>query len=335
VSAGANGAAGGASATRWWWLSGVALLLGLVLVVTHASEEQRLVELLQRAEPAWLLAAALLQLGTYLCAGGVWHRALGPAGPRPRYWSLVWLGLAKLFTDQAVPSAGLSGTLLVVRALVRRGVERGRALATMLVGLAAFYFAYALAVALAVAILWSLGELNWLLLTLATVLGSVAAIVPALLLGLRGRVTARLPPALLRVPGVKQAAALLADLPRGPLWSTRLASQAIALQLGIFLLDSATLAVMLAASGAPTPFPVVFVGFVFASVVATLAWVPGGLGTFEGTCVVVLRSHGVPLEAALAATLLLRGFTFWLPMAPGVWLARRELRSEAPPRGDC
>jgi uncharacterized membrane protein YbhN (UPF0104 family) len=57
--------------------------------------------------------------------------------------------------------------------------------------------------------------------------------------------------------------------------------------------------------------------------------VPGGVGTFEGTCVVVLRSHGVPLEAALAATLLLRGFTFWLPMAPGLWLARRELGPEA------
>jgi hypothetical protein len=35
---------------------------------------------------------------------------------------------------------------------------------------------------------------------------------------------------------------------------------------------------------------------------------------------------GVPIEAALAATLLLRGFTVWLPMLPGVWLARRGLR---------
>jgi hypothetical protein len=33
----------------------------------------------------------------------------------------------------------------------------------------------------------------------------------------------------------------------------------------------------------------------------------------------------VPIEAALAATLLLRGFTFWIPMLPGIWLARREI----------
>jgi hypothetical protein len=34
---------------------------------------------------------------------------------------------------------------------------------------------------------------------------------------------------------------------------------------------------------------------------------------------------GMPLEAALSATLLLRGLTFWLPMVPGILIARREL----------
>lgn len=35
--------------------------------------------------------------------------------------------------------------------------------------------------------------------------------------------------------------------------------------------------------------------------------------------------HGVPIETALAATLLLRGFTFWLPMLPGFALSQREI----------
>jgi len=45
----------------------------------------------------------------------------------------------------------------------------------------------------------------------------------------------------------------------------------------------------------------------------------------------MLATLGVPLEAALTATLILRGFTFWLPMLPGLWLARREIvrRDEA------
>jgi hypothetical protein len=37
---------------------------------------------------------------------------------------------------------------------------------------------------------------------------------------------------------------------------------------------------------------------------------------------------GAPIEMALAATILLRGLTFWAPMIPGLWLARRELRTD-------
>jgi len=42
---------------------------------------------------------------------------------------------------------------------------------------------------------------------------------------------------------------------------------------------------------------------------------------------------GVEVEAALAATLLLRGLTFWLPMVPGLWLARREMAAFQPETG--
>jgi glycosyltransferase 2 family protein len=58
---------------------------------------------------------------------------------------------------------------------------------------------------------------------------------------------------------------------------------------------------------------------------ASLGLIPLGLGTFEATCVAMLRTFGVSLEAALTVTLLLRGFMLWLPMLPGLWLARREL----------
>lgn len=59
--------------------------------------------------------------------------------------------------------------------------------------------------------------------------------------------------------------------------------------------------------------------------VATIGLVPLGLGTFEATAVGLLHALGVGVETAFAATLMLRGLTFWLPMLPGVWLARREV----------
>jgi Mg2+-importing ATPase len=41
----------------------------------------------------------------------------------------------------------------------------------------------------------------------------------------------------------------------------------------------------------------------------------------------------VPLAVALSATLLFRGLSFWLPMLPGLFLARRALASESTARG--
>ncbi|NTW53221.1 MAG: hypothetical protein HGB15_00300 [Chlorobaculum sp.] len=55
--------------------------------------------------------------------------------------------------------------------------------------------------------------------------------------------------------------------------------------------------------------------------------IPLGLGSFELTCAGVLVSLGARLETALTATLLLRGFTVWLPMIPGLLLTRRALRA--------
>ena len=101
------------------------------------------------------------------------------------------------------------------------------------------------------------------------------------------------------------------------------------LQLAVFLLDAATLAVVLAAIGSDgTNLPGVFASFMIASVAATVGPTPLGLGTFETVCVATLALVGVRLEAALTATLLLRGLTFWLPMLPGLWIARRELRQD-------
>jgi uncharacterized membrane protein YbhN (UPF0104 family) len=136
-----------------------------------------------------------------------------------------------------------------------------------------------------------------------------------------------------RWPGVRDIAAALQESPPGSLFAPRLLFEASALQLSIFLLDALTFDTAMRAVAMPVAFPIVFASFVMASVVSSLTWVPGGLGTFEGTCVAMLHLQGVGVESALAATLLLRGMTFWLPMIPGFALARREAGS-ASARGD-
>ena len=307
------------------WATGILLLVVFVAVAARHAEGRRFAELLRSAQPAWLGAAAALQVATYVCAAAVLQRALRRnGGVRRSVRSLVLLGLAKLFADQALPSAGVSGTLLVVRGLLRRGVPRGLAIAAMLADLVSWYAAYALVGAAALAILWQRGELNPVLVTIGVGFLLLATGVPLAILGLRGRERS-LPHWVQRLPWANEVFAAIADAQPGAIFGGTLALETVTLQAAIFALDAATLGIMLRAIATPADAAVVFASFVVASMVATLAWVPGGLGTFEGTCVAMLHVHGVTIEAALAATLLARGFTFWLPMAPGLAIARREM----------
>jgi uncharacterized membrane protein YbhN (UPF0104 family) len=320
-------------AGRLGWLTGVLLLAGVVIVATHMAEQRELARIVREANPLWLVAAGFLQLSTYVCAAGVWQRALAYLGANAPLVPLVPLGLAKLFTDQAVPSIGMSGTLLVVRGLERRGISRMNAVAAMLSGLAAYYLGYFVAIAGAVAILWRHGELRPVILFPAAALALFAVGVPLAMFALRHGVARRSSRWLERWPGVRDVSVALREAPPGSLFAPMLLVEAGALQLAIFALDAFTFDTALRAVATPVAPSLVFATFVVASVVSSLAWVPGGLGTFEGTCVALLHLHGVALEGALAATLLLRAMTFWLPMIPGFALARRELGGP-PARGE-
>jgi glycosyltransferase 2 family protein len=90
----------------------------------------------------------------------------------------------------------------------------------------------------------------------------------------------------------------------------------------IVVLDAATLGATLRALGHTAPLSTVLVSFMLASVAETVSLIPGGVGTFEAACVGLLNLLGVPLETALAGTLLLRGFTLWLPLPAGLSLLR-------------
>ena len=140
------------------WLLGLVTLSALLVGALHFSSLQAFVQLARAARPEWLLLACVAQMGTYVCAATVWHRALYRAGHRRSLRSLVPLGVAKLFMDQAIPSGGASGTVLVVKGLTRRRVPLHFAMAAMLVGLVSYDAAYLIAVLGSAGILWLQGR---------------------------------------------------------------------------------------------------------------------------------------------------------------------------------
>ncbi|HMM46174.1 MAG TPA: lysylphosphatidylglycerol synthase domain-containing protein [Candidatus Macondimonas sp.] len=132
-------------------------------------------------------------------------------------------------------------------------------------------------------------------------------------------------PRLERLPWVRRLLVMLREAAPELLHSPALVARGTLLQAAIVVLDGLTLWTLLHAVGMVTAPTAAVAALVAANAAAALSPIPAGLGTFEGTAVGVLVLFDTPIVAALAATLLLRGFALWLPLLPGLWLTRRML----------
>ncbi len=141
-------------------------------------------------------------------------------------------------------------------------------------------------------------------------------------------VAGRPPPAwVTRVPLVRGAAMQFEQADAQLTRRRDLLVRATIYQLAIVLLDAATMWALVRSVGEAAPAAGVFASFMISSLLRTLGILPGGLGTFEAASVLTLELVGVPVAGALAATLLFRGLTFWLPMLPGLLLSRAIRRA--------
>jgi len=324
----APGLLGKASQLRslMFWVAGLVGFLAVIFVALHFGSLEKMVQLVRSARPAWLVVALFVQAGTYISAAFVWRQALNRAGHPLPLRVLVPLGVAKVFTDQVLPSGGVSGTMLVVRGLIRRHVPAEIAMAAMLIGLVSYDIAYLIVVLASAGMLWLQQRLNLPLSIGVSIFVVVTVAVPAAVLGLKKWGKRRPIAWVSKCLGVTTLLRELTDAPTDLLHSPRLLLQTVGLQFCIFVLDAFTLWLAFNAIGEVPPLWAVFVSFAIASMVTTIGPIPVGLGTFEAASVGMLSLLGVSVEAALAGTLLLRGLTFWLPMLPGIWLARREIR---------
>jgi P-type Mg2+ transporter len=312
--------------SRWLrWLFGAALVGAVVVVAAHFSEGREFLELAREARPLWLIVAVLLQVATYVAQAEVW-RAVGRTIHKPLpFLPSLELSLAKLFVDQALPTAGISSSVLIAQSLERRHLPRSAAIAVVALNLVSYHLAYVVCLAAALALASARVRDNWLVAT-ATVLFTLFAIgLIAAVLGLAGRRTPRAIAKFKRWTPVRSAAEFLEDADQNLTRSRRLLFETSAYQIAIVLLDVVTMMALVRSIGAHVGTSGVFVSFMISSLLRTMGFLPGGLGTFEAASVVTLRLAGASTPVALATTLLFRGLSFWLPMVPGVWASKRQM----------
>lgn len=308
------------------WLTGAAACAALILVVTHLTEEEEFLSLLQQMDARWLLLALGLQACTYLMQGIVWRVATGATGNALSLGKSYQISLAMLFVDQALPSAGISGVAVVSGALSRLGMPRAVVASAVLVDNGMYYLAYAacMAVALGVA-LYNAYLPVWVeVAMLGFVLAGAAMCWVQLSLpngGMRW-----LKPRLRRFAKLAKLVDWLDHAHPASVKNKRVLLTAFALHVVNFLLDATTIWVAARALGVTASPGGVFSSFMVSTLFRTIGIIPGGLGTFETASVMSLKSIGLPLSLGLSATLLFRGLSFWLPMVPGLVCAKRMLK---------
>jgi uncharacterized protein (TIRG00374 family) len=309
------------------WLLAALLIAAVVIAVIHWGDVKKFAALLKEAKPFWLLVAAGLQICTYIGLAAQWWLTLREAETPRKPGDLFRLTFAKHFADQVVPTAGVSGNVVLVDRLVSLGVPRGNAVAALLLQVIAYYFSYAAGALWVLVVLWWKDRAS-LLLTAAVLLFLVVAVsIPALTLWLHKRGQGRMPRWIASWSKARNFFDLVGEAPRDLMRDRSLIAWLTLLNLLVFVADAFTMQACLYALGVHAMLSAGYTAFMMASIAVILGPIPMGLGSFEAVSVAMMRLFGVPFEAAVSATLLFRGFTLWLPLIPGGILLRHELKS--------
>lgn len=308
------------------WLLGLLLVAGVVFAAFHWGDVKQFGKLVAHAEPLWLLAALGAQLLTYVLQAFEWLLVLRACDCETRFAKLLPLTFTKHFADQLVPTAGMSGNVVVVDRLHRLGASRKVSVAAVILTIISYYASYAVSAIGVLILLWLTGRGSWPMVGLIAIFLVVAAGIPSLALWLQKKGPRAIPKWLRNIGPVHELFEMIGEAPAKLVRSWTLVTELSLLNGVTFVLDGLTMQFCLFALGVDAPFAAAFVAFIMASIVVTLAPIPMGLGSFEAVSIGTLRLAGVPFEAALSATLLFRGFTLWLPLLPGMLAARRDLK---------
>lgn len=263
-------------------------------------------------EPAWVAIGGILVVLRYAAAAA----SLQAATPsRIPFLPTLLVQLASSFVGRLTPE-GVGWLVLNQRYLERVGLSRESALGTITLKIVAGAVSRGLIALVVVALVGARGDLGIRLPVppSAVALGAFGAVLVGLVVAIAaGPLAARARSALARA--IREAASILREPGRAlALFATTAA---------LTVLSGLALAASVAALGVSVPVAHVFAVYLGGTAVAALSPTPGNIGAVELALSAGLTTIGVPAAAAVAAVLVYRLLTFWLPVLPGFVALRR------------
>ncbi len=307
---------------------GLAAVAAIVLVVLNVGDIGGFAIQAARAEPRWLAAAAASQLFTYACVAAVWSRILQSMGYSISLLRLYPLAIAKMFSDQAIPSGGVAGAAFLFHALGRRNVPYSDAFTVFSFTAITFLAAFLVAAMISLAAIATIENASPVL---STSIAAFAAVVLFLVLFVSAILLAGMkpPPVVKRIPRYEKIRDWITRTAKFVAAERYLFLEATLIHFIVRIFDGLTLYLVSLAIGGDASYAACFFAVVIASVAATMAPTPMGLGTFEAGMIATVNIFGVSIEDALTATLIFRGLSLWLPLIPGFYIIQREILSQS------
>ncbi len=270
--------------------------------------------LVRHANVVWSLAALAMSAFTYVAAAVAFAGSIPGCTPAA---ANIEIQLASSFASLASTVASMA---IRAQFFYRRGLTHAVAVTSVAINTIAGIVAH-LAILAAFIVLGGKRALDdfhapsvtTMLLTIAGLL-TIAAML-SLLRPVRALVRQRV------MPQVRAARRGLLDVAGNSTKMTQLFGGSAALTVGYIL----TLAASVQAFGSELSFVTIALVYLVGSVVSAAAPTPGGLGAVEAALIAGLTAGGMRADVALAAVMLYRVVTFWLPLLPG-WLAYGHLQ---------
>jgi uncharacterized membrane protein YbhN (UPF0104 family) len=256
----------------------------------------------------WWWAAAALALSAFTYVGA----AVALDGSSPERLPLgpnIGVQMATSFVGVAAPGGGLA---LTARFLQKRGVDTATAVSAVGVDTIAGVIVHLTLTGLFIALAGSSGlrtfDLpSWGTIGLIAVGVAVVAATGVAVPWSRALLTTRV------LPATKRSLSNVGEIARLPAKMIELFGGSLAITMGYIL----ALAVAVSAFGTGPAFTSIALVYLVGAVVSSVAPTPGGIGAVEATLIAGLTSAGMDSTTAVAAVILFRLATFWIPLLPG------------------
>ncbi len=305
------------------------LLLVIVVIITlfKFSELREIGQLFSEAKWHWLALAFASQYLNFSLQAMVYKSTFKIVNiPAFKFLKLVKTGITILFLNFTIPSFGFAGYLWFLKQLKKQGIKEGKALLSIIIELLCYYSAFIFLLILSLIYLFfKLGNIGY---TQKIAVAGFASVICFFIfavyffIGKKKRAHKRVVWLAEKIDkaedGIRQEdriKELLNDFYKDLTWlknnKLKILQPAL-MQFLKFLSDGLTIFLLFLAFGSLVPIGLGVVAFAFGRLFGLISFIPGGLGAFDASMVLIFNSLGTPLELALSVMLIYRFFSFWI-----------------------